>query len=256
MYENLTRCFPEKSDKEIDRIAKDFYRHFCDILVEGLKGFTLSKETLMKRLVINNVEKSLGAFYEKGINCIIAPAHYNNWEYPGLVGGQYLQHYGTILYKPISNPLIDRYFKKKRKQWNTDFWSIYDTQKLFEQTFERPHVVVMAADQNPGNVNKAHWVNFFDIDTAFLHGPDFYGRRNKMPVFYAEVRRLKRGHYEAEFILIADPTTETLAEGEITQRYAKKLASVIKENPPYWLWSHKRWKHKRWVNGCEEWIPG
>ncbi|NQV03749.1 MAG: hypothetical protein HQ542_13955 [Bacteroidia bacterium] len=36
---NLRNSFPEKSDEEILRITRAFYKHLCDISVEGVKAF-------------------------------------------------------------------------------------------------------------------------------------------------------------------------------------------------------------------------
>jgi KDO2-lipid IV(A) lauroyltransferase len=33
----------------------------------------------------------------------------------------------------------------------------------------------------------------------------------------------------------------------ITTVYASMLEEVIRAQPEYWLWSHRRWKHKRKV---------
>ena len=43
---NLKRSFPEKSEKEILRIESEFYKHLCDVIVEGIKGFSISKNGL------------------------------------------------------------------------------------------------------------------------------------------------------------------------------------------------------------------
>ncbi|RZA00339.1 MAG: lauroyl acyltransferase, partial [Sphingobacteriaceae bacterium] len=31
---------------------------------------------------------------------------------------------------------------------------------------------------------------------------------------------------------------------EITEMHVKYLEKIIREEPQYWLWSHKRWKFK------------
>jgi KDO2-lipid IV(A) lauroyltransferase len=35
--ENLKRSFPAKSDPELNILRRKFYRHFCDLLAEGIK---------------------------------------------------------------------------------------------------------------------------------------------------------------------------------------------------------------------------
>jgi KDO2-lipid IV(A) lauroyltransferase len=37
---------------------------------------------------------------------------------------------------------------------------------------------------------------------------------------------------------------EKMHEFEITDLHFKFLEDIIKEQPQYWLWSHKRWKFK------------
>ena len=47
---NLSDSFPEKSEAEIIKIEKDFYRWFCDYLVETIKLLTISKKALKRRM--------------------------------------------------------------------------------------------------------------------------------------------------------------------------------------------------------------
>jgi KDO2-lipid IV(A) lauroyltransferase len=47
------------------------------------------------------------------------------------------------------------------------------------------------------------------------------------------------------FITYAEPPYENVPYGELTRLYAEQLEKSIRENPEYWLWTHKRWKHSR-----------
>jgi len=44
VIENLTNSFSQKSPQEIREISRKFYRHFCDIIVESVKLFSISDE--------------------------------------------------------------------------------------------------------------------------------------------------------------------------------------------------------------------
>ena len=46
--ENLRKSFPEKSEKEIQRICKDFYHYLCDLFLETFKTLTISKRSMLK----------------------------------------------------------------------------------------------------------------------------------------------------------------------------------------------------------------
>ena len=102
----------------------------------------------------------------------------------------------------------------------------------------------MIADQNPSNKEKAIWVDFLGIDTAFLHGPEVYALKLNYPVVYIDIKRVKKGFYEIELLpLVENPSI--MQPGEITQLYAQAIEKRIQSAPQYWLWSHKRWKNSR-----------
>ena len=66
IYSNLRNAFPDKPDQEIDKIAKDFYRHFCDLFIEIFKTINLSKAEFLKRFKYKNPE-ILDDLYDKNI---------------------------------------------------------------------------------------------------------------------------------------------------------------------------------------------
>ena len=41
VFNNLRNSFPEKTEQEIIKIAKDFYKYFCDLILETLKTLTI-----------------------------------------------------------------------------------------------------------------------------------------------------------------------------------------------------------------------
>ena len=46
---NIRHSFPDLHDDTRKQIAKSFYKHFSDILVEGIKNLSISKKNLEKR---------------------------------------------------------------------------------------------------------------------------------------------------------------------------------------------------------------
>ena len=63
--QNIERSFPDLSKKEQTKIIKGFYHNLCDIFLEGIRGFTISKKKLLKRYVFVNPEV-MNDLYEKG----------------------------------------------------------------------------------------------------------------------------------------------------------------------------------------------
>lgn len=240
--ENLKMCFPEKSLAELKKIEKDVYKNFSQITVESLKAFTMRKADIYKRHFV--VDHTLtDELHEKFGGIIGLPAHFNNWEW-GAMSSQQIKSQAVVFYKPLNNKYLDAYIKSNRSRFNSDLVSIKKTNKVFIANKDLKKHYIMASDQSPSNRSRAIWVDFFGIETAFLHGPEFYSRKYNYPLIYVDIQRVKKGWYELSFELISDDPN-SLPYGEITQRYAKILENKIRENPGNWLWTHKRWKMKK-----------
>ena len=56
VYRNLQNAFPDKDKDEIDKIARKFYKHFCDVIFETLKELHMSEAEMTKRVRYNNSE--------------------------------------------------------------------------------------------------------------------------------------------------------------------------------------------------------
>ncbi len=170
--------------------------------------------------------------------------HYGNWEWAGIASGTQLLHKPVGFYKPLTNKYIDAYTQKTRVQGRSVLVSIADTRAVFAKDWGEPPIFYMIADQSPPTERLALWVTFLNQDTAVLHGPEKYARVDNLPVFYAWIKPVKRGYYTLDFIPLSLEPKNTKTS-EITARFMNILEDQIKEDPRYYLWSHRRWKLKR-----------
>ena len=243
VFTNLKESFPEKSEKEIYHIAKGFYRHLCDISVEGVKAFSLREKDIRKRYPILNPEV-LEPYFKNKESVVAVLGHYNNWEWGSLAAGIYFQHKPVGFYKPLSNLYIDNYIQKTRAKEGMLLESVSRTTQTFRRCKDATAIFIMVADQSPMNLKLAYWVPFLNHDTPALHGTEKHARTNNYPLFFADVQKVKRGYYTVNMeMLVEDPSTTE--SGEITLKFMQRLEKQIKEKPENWLWSHRRWKHKR-----------
>jgi len=65
VYNNLKNSFPEKSDEEIKKIRKDYYKYLCDLTMETLKTVTWKEAHVKCRVKMNNTEL-LNSYYDQG----------------------------------------------------------------------------------------------------------------------------------------------------------------------------------------------
>ena len=245
VWNNLKKSFTEKSDSELKKITRGFYKNLSDITVEGIKGFSMSKKTLLKRYKVLNPEIS-AKYYKQNKSIIAVASHYCNWEWGVLCLSLQFKHKSVGLYKPLSNKYIDNYIKKTRAAWGMNLISIYETSKYIEIKNTGPSIYFMVSDQSPSNVKKAYWLDFLNQDTACLHGAENYAKIFDLPVVYGHVNRVKRGYYEI-FVSLVESNPKETTKGEITKAYMKILEDYILVKPENWLWSHKRWKLKRGI---------
>ncbi|MBK8489408.1 MAG: lysophospholipid acyltransferase family protein [Saprospirales bacterium] len=239
---NLQRSFPEKSEEELAAITNLFYRHLADILLEGMKGLFISKEEVLKRYRFVNPEVVNRFFYE-GKHVFAMPAHYGNWEWGVLSFALQVEHQVIGVYKPIHNPLVERFMAERRTRFGLQLAPYYQTRQTMENLPATPALYIMMSDQSPSSHKKAQWVQFLNQETACLHGADFYARKLDCPVLYMDIQRVRRGYYEITFSELIERPSQT-QEGAVTNAYMAKLESVIRAKPEDWLWSHRRWKSK------------
>ena len=243
VYQNLDIAFPNLPQKEKQNIVKGFYQNLSDILLESIKGFWLNKEELLQRFKYTNPEV-FNPYYEKNQSVILIGSHYGNWEWGVLSVQLWLKHQVVGIYKPINHQKVDQYINGLRKKWGLQLASMGKIARTLVLNKDIPCAYVFIADQSPSDVVNAHWINFFDRETAFLHGVDKIARRTGFPVFLFNIKRVKRGYYEVTFELLCSNPKET-KEGAITQQFATSLENYIREYPGDWLWSHHRWKRTK-----------
>ena len=240
---NLDRAFPEKEKKEINALARQFYRYFSDLVMETIKGPGLSEKEWRKRFIYRN-PGLINRYFSKGQSVLLLGSHYGNWEWGSFSIPLFTKHQVVGIYKPIKNKGVEKYFNQLRQQWGLQLVSMANTGRAIVKYKDQPTLFVLIADQTPVDIKNAHWLQFLHQDTPFLHGPDKLARRTGYPVIYAKIIRVKRGYYEVWFEELC-PTPLLTKEGEITRLYAQALEKTIASDPKYWLWSHRRWKRTR-----------
>jgi KDO2-lipid IV(A) lauroyltransferase len=240
---NIYGSFPDKSDKENKRIVKQFYKHFCDLIVESIKNFSLSEKQARKRMIVENPEV-LDKYHEKGQSIIVMGGHYGNWELMAVAVGLLTKHTQVGIYKPLSNPYFENKMQKSRGKYGLVMLPMKQTKTFFDKEHENPISMIFGADQWPSNAIGAYWTNFMNRETPFLYGAEKYAKEYDYPVVYGEIIKLKRGHYKMVFHDITDKPKNT-EYGEIIEGFISMLTKTINAKPEHWLWSHKRWKRTK-----------
>jgi len=241
---NLKNSFPEKTDKELKIIEKKFYRHLSDILIETFKSTHMTRANQKKRFTYSNLE-IIDKLREEKRDIIAIMGHYNNWEWPTLLP-YYLKYKTIIIYKPLQNKYFNRFINNHRSEHGI---VLTPTSQVIREIINcRKNnintVSVFISDQIPSKGDIKYWTTFLNQDTAVFTGAGKIGSKYDMAIVFFHVQKVKRGYYNLNIELLFDHT-EGLSEEAITEKHVRRLEEIIKENPEYWIWSHRRWKHKK-----------
>ena len=243
---NLRLSFPEKSDAERTRIAKNFYRQFGYTMVETIYGYRCPDEEMKERVVFENMEEVNRLTAQAG-GAIFMLAHYGNWEW--LASVQQWVSPGVTevnVYRRLKNARMDEVMLAIRAKRGG---VCVEKQRILREMVryraeKKPITVGLLSDQKPRPEVTRTWTTFLNQETGFLDGGEVLGKKFGYPVFYAHVSCERKGYYRCTFhTLAADP--KNTADGEITEAYARALEANIKEQPELWLWTHNRFKWKR-----------
>ena len=102
--QNLRNSFPEKNGREIDIIARKFYKHFCDFFVETIKMLTISKKEIIRRCKITpETFEVYSKFAAEQKSVIVAMGHFGNWEWACNSFNAQAEQQLFVIYHPLSN---------------------------------------------------------------------------------------------------------------------------------------------------------
>ncbi|WP_300726755.1 lysophospholipid acyltransferase family protein [uncultured Bacteroides sp.] len=245
---NLSQAFPEKDEKERTKIEKEFYAFLCDYMVETLKQLSISDKNLKKRMKFEGVAEMVHALDENNKKFgFIYLGHYCNWEWisslsariheiePNIIGGQ--------IYHPLYNKAFDRLMLKIRSRANGANIPMKETLRYIVKWKKagQKAIIGFISDQGPKWNSIHHWSEFFHQKTPVFTGTEKIGKQVDALIFYADVKRIKRGYYVCKLSRMVDDVKK-YPDFEVTDIYIQLLEQTINQQPAYWLWTHNRWK--------------
>ncbi|MDQ1138822.1 lysophospholipid acyltransferase family protein [Pedobacter agri] len=240
--ENLLRSFPEKSADQIIKIEKDFFLFLSELIFEIIKMTTISKQETLKRVKFTGLEQ-LEKHFNAGESVLACTGHYGNWELGTLALGLSISAKTMVIYKPLTNKIFESWFNTFRTKYGNVFIAMRQTLRGMAAYKNEPTLLCFASDQAPTREESKYFVDFLHQPTAALLGVEKIAKATNRPIFYFKVNVVKKGYYHVDVLpMCLNPASAN--EFEITNLHFKFLEDIIKEQPQYWLWSHKRWKFK------------
>lgn len=240
--ENLSKAFPHYTIRQLRQTEQKFYRHLCDVILESAVSHFYSEKQALKRISYRN-PGLLDPYYQQGRPVIAVTGHYGNWEYLNSLG--LVTRYQILAaYKPLRNPYFDRMVRRNRERFRAITFPMEQVARKMIQFYRDriPALTIMLGDQRPMMHQIQYWTRFMGQDTPLFLGTEKLALKLDAVVVFLKIRKIRRGHYEVEIVPISDDPG-SMKPYEITGAHVKVLEDLIREEPAYWLWSHRRWKH-------------
>ena len=243
---NLMNSFPEKSQPEILKLSKAFYRNLADLVFEIIKLESIPKTELLHRVRVEGQEV-FEKLRDKKQGVVVVMSHTGNWEWISqrvCFEGVCFDDVGVIA-KEISNRYFEQYFTRIRMRLQRGTAEIIPFTETARHLTARRHkasMIIAIADQSPHIDQINYRTTFLNQDTGIFLGPERIARSLKYAVVFCHVSHTGRGYYNVSFELVTDNPKDA-AEYAITKTHVKMLEKDIIAQPESWLWSHRRWKY-------------
>ena len=242
--ENLRAAFSDRSELELERIARGSFETVAVSFLELLWFPRLDLERLRREAVVENAEEIRRDLGDQG--AVVIVSHMAGWEF--ILQGVSAAFSGrtSVVYKPLSNPLTDRFIYAWRSKlglkWIPMQTAVADTMA----EAQRGGIVILAADQSVPK--ESIRVPFFGRNVPTAKGPAALSLKAGVSIYVCRLRRVSDGTYRGDLVRVSSEGIHGYSEAnvvELTRRFTVMTEEYIVRDPDQWMWTHKRWKH--WV---------
>ncbi|HEY4953269.1 MAG TPA: lysophospholipid acyltransferase family protein [Gemmatimonadaceae bacterium] len=240
----IAAAFPEKTDAEVQRIARACWEHLGRTAIEMALLPGLGKDgvlDLVERVEgWEHVERAKAA--GKGI--VVVAGHHGNWE----LLAAYIVARGVpfdVIVRGMANELFDDYINGIRTALGMTVVHDSEAVKRTPRALREGKAVGFVADQGVLGLASTY-VTFFGRPAKTPRGAAVFALRFNAPVLFVDGLRLPNGKYR---IIIEPVEAERTGNREadvdaIVVRFTEMLEKWVRRFPEQYFWHHRRWKRQ------------
>ena len=241
---NLKSSNLKLTEKDIKKLIKNFYSHFCDIYLEMIKLDRMNKIDVEKRLKVLNPEIA-NKYLKEDKSVILLVSHYGGYEWCTALD-YFFEYKVAAIYTPLKDKELENLTIKSRARHGMKLISRYNALNDIRDLEKSGsnHMYGFMADQSPQIRKINYWTKFLGVEVPAFTGAERMAKELNIPVVFAKMSKLSRGKYEMRLELIAENPNE-FKDFEITEKYLRLVEKQIHEKPDYYFWTHNRFKHRK-----------
>lgn len=239
---NLRRAFPEKSEAERRRIARDSFRHLGECLMEVVRERAIDRRIDELVEIPNAGLATLRAALDEGRGAVVVTGHVGNWE----LLARRIAREGipvSVVARELNAPLLtDAMDGYRRRGGVTTLWrGRPNTTKAMLRVFRENGLLGLLIDQDTRVQNV--FVPFFGRMAATPRAAGDLCVRTGAPLLAAFIHREGGKHrislHRVEVPRTGDRDTDSLA---LTRAATLAIEQAVRAHPEQWVWMHERWK--------------
>jgi len=234
-YSNISHCFPEKKQPQVNAMVKRHFEAIGVSLFETANAYYASDKKINRLLTVNNEQYFTEALKKEG-GIILLCSHFM----PLMLGSRalLLSHKIANIYRPQNNKLFDQAMVKGYKKHGAVMIKSTDTRSIIK-AINNSLPIWYAPDQDLGEKNSV-FAPLFGISTATASATARLAKNNSTRVIPYSFIRTKKG-YEMSFgkQLLDYPSDNPVIDATATNIILEKQ---IKKTPEQYLWIHRRFK--------------
>jgi len=229
-------------DAEAEAIARYCYRNLLLNFLQVLENRRMTR-TKQARLVRFENRDIVERVRREGRPVIFVSGHFGNWELGATsIASQIMPT--VSIHKQLNNPYFDRYLLESRSRLEMHMTEKRGAVKHLAKALKNGEAISLMIDQNI-NPKESVLVDFFGEKVTQTSAPAFLARKYNaaiIPVFiHTEDEKQYTVRFEEE---ITVEQTENAEEDILraTQRQSDAVERIIRAEPKFWFWCHRRWK--------------
>ena len=231
--DNIKRAFPEKTDKEVIRIAKESYKTMGKMVMTSIY---LEDITTNGHTVIENEELILKACEDNEKAVIIVSLHLGGFE-AGSIMRSIRKFYAV--FRRQKNRKLNDLMTEWREKGGLHSIPLRDSEAL-NSALKNKTLIALASDHHADDVE----IEFFGRKTTAVSGPVLLGLKHKIPLV------LSYAIFEGNTVKVINKKILEIEKKENLKATVKynmqkifyEFEEIIKEYPEQYMWQHKRWR--------------
>jgi Kdo2-lipid IVA lauroyltransferase/acyltransferase len=243
-YQNLDFAFDGKlSEKEKDDITRYAFKNLAFNFLHALELRHMSINELKNKITIDNIE-AVERVHKEGRAVIYVTTHYSSWELGGASIGAFIEPLIAV-YKKMQNQTYQDWLLEARGAFGNISMEKTNVVKPLVRNLKKGVACGLLIDTNI-SPKEGLMVEFMGKSIRQTSTPAYLARKFNAAIIPVTMRTDDEENYT---LMLFDEIPVEKTEDEqadiqkATQLQADWLSKLIRDEPKFWFWLHRRWKN-------------